>query len=308
MAVNSTYSSLTRGSCEKYLSASPEDYQYCRQIMREASKNYSFASNFLPQDKLEHVEALYAFLRVGDDRVDVSHAGFASPLDAIEDWQRAYWNAFHTCSSHDPVLRAYLNTANAYEISPELMTPYFKAMQADLTVTRFATFKDLMAYMEGSAMVVGRAMTHIMGIQPGLTLAQVMPYADALSVAMQLSNFWRDVAYDWSLGRVYIPQEDLERFKVSEEDIDRGRVTPQFKELMAFEIQRTEAYYQKARLGVPMLASGQWGVMSGLEIYRGILTSIRRSGYNVFIRRAGANKAQKLALAARAWWSTRSIL
>lgn len=156
-------------------------------------------------------------------------------------------------------------------------------------------------------MVVGRAMTYIMGIQPELNYSQVMPYADALSVAMQLSNFWRDIAYDWSIGRVYIPQEDLERFGVTEGDLASGRVTPQFKRLMEFEIQRTETYYQKARLGVPMLASGQWGVMSGLEIYRAILTSIRRRQYNVFNQRAGAGTLGKLALVTRAWWNTRGL-
>jgi phytoene synthase len=307
MAVNSTYTSISRGSCEKYLVASPEDYQHCRQIMRGASKNYSFASSFLPQDKLEHVEALYAFLRVGDDRVDVSHAGFTSPMEAIDDWQHTYWNAFHTCHSPDPVLRAYLNTAHTFKIPPDLMVAYFRAMKSDLTVTRFATFAELMDYVEGSAMVVGRAMTYIMGIQPELNYSQVMPYADALSVAMQLSNFWRDIAYDWSIGRVYIPQEDLERFGVTEGDLASGRVTPQFKRLMEFEIQRTETYYQKARLGVPMLASGQWGVMSGLEIYRAILTSIRRRQYNVFNQRAGAGTLGKLALVTRAWWNTRGL-
>lgn len=307
MAVNTTYTSIPRGSCDTYLAASPEDYQYCRQIMHRASKNYSFASHLLPQDKLEHVEALYAFLRVGDDRVDVSHTGFISPQEAIEDWQRAYWNAFHNCYSDDPVLRAYLNTASAYKIPPELMTAYFRAMRADLTITRFATFADLMEYVEGSAMVVGRAMTHIMGIRPALTYAQVTPYADALSVAMQLSNFWRDIAYDWSIGRVYIPQEDLERFGVCETDLAEGRVTRQFRQLMEFEIQRTESYYQKARLGIPMLASGQWGVMSALEIYRSILTSIRHMQYDVFSRRAGAGVPGKLALVTRAWWNTRGL-
>lgn len=306
MAVN-TLTRLNHGAGEKYTYASPEDYAVCRQIMLGASKNYSFASRMLPPDKREHVEALYAFLRVGDDRVDVSHAGFASPLEAIEDWEHAYWNAFHACGSPHPVLRAYLNTASAFEIPPNLMDAYFRAMKADLSVTRFDTFADLLTYVEGSAMVVGRAMTYIMGVRPGYTFEQVLPYADALSVAMQLSNFWRDVAYDWSIGRVYIPQEDLARFGIREEQIAEGRMTLQFRRLMAFEAQRTEQYYRQARLGVPMLASGQWGVMAGLEIYRAILTSIRCARYNVFGRRAGASTAGKLALVARAWWSTRGL-
>lgn len=306
MAVN-TYYGLASMGCDKYMAASPEDYQYCRQIMQHASKNYSFASRMLPPDKREHVEALYAFLRVGDDRVDVSHTGFASPLEAIDDWQRAYGNAFHNCGSPYPVLRAYLNTASIFEIPPDLMNAYFRAMKADLSVTRFATFADLLDYVEGSAMVVGRAMTYILGVRPGYTFEQVMPYADALSVAMQLSNFWRDIAYDWSIGRVYIPQEDLVRFGVREEEIAGGRITRSFKQLLEFEIERTEQYYRQAGLGVAMLASGQWGVMSGLEIYRAILTSIRRGQYNIFRRRAGASTAGKTALVARAWWNTRCL-
>ncbi|MBN1668413.1 MAG: squalene/phytoene synthase family protein, partial [Anaerolineales bacterium] len=76
--------------------ASREDYAISREVMRKASKNYSFASRFLPQDKLHHVEALYAFFRVGDDRVDVSHQGFESPQAAIDHWEQLYWQAFES--------------------------------------------------------------------------------------------------------------------------------------------------------------------------------------------------------------------
>ena len=91
--------------------ASPEDYAICRQVMHQASKNYSFASGVLPADRLKHVEALYALMRVGDDRVDVSFDGFNSPLAAIDDWETTYWHAFERGDSADPVMRAYLDTA-----------------------------------------------------------------------------------------------------------------------------------------------------------------------------------------------------
>lgn len=281
-----------------------QDYFYCRQVMRSVSKNYSFASRFLPKEKLQHVEALYAFLRVGDDRVDVSDSGFASPLAAIEDWEHLYWSAFELGSSPHPVMRAYLNTARQCGIPAETMLPYFRAMKEDLTITRYPTFADLLHYMEGSAIAVGRGMTCIMGIKSPCSYAEVLPYADALSIAMQLSNFWRDIGGDWKIGRVYIPQEDLQRFGVSEAHLAAGQVTPGFVALMEFEFARTESYYQQARLGVPRLAAGQWGVQSGLEIYRSILTIIRRRGYNVFSQRASASELHKLSLVSRAWLST----
>jgi phytoene synthase len=181
------------------------------------------------------------------------------------------------------------------------MRPYFRAMTEDVTITRFPTFADLLHYMDGSALPVGRAMCHILGVQSG-RVTDAYPQADALSIAMQLSNFWRDIGQDWRLGRVYIPLEDLRRFGYSEADIADNQITPQLIELLEFEFARTETYYQQARAGLALLASGQWGVMSGLEIYQAILASIRRNRYDVFTRRAGASTARKLALVGWARW------
>lgn len=283
--------------------ASPADYAACREIMRAASKNYSFASNFLPTNKLHHVEALYALMRVGDDRVDVSHAGFASPLAAIEDWERTYWRAFEMGDSPNPVMRAYLNTALECGIPKETMSAYFRAMKGDLTITRFPTFDDLMVYMQGSAIPVGRGMTYILGTRAPYTLEDALPGADSLSVAMQLSNFWRDISQDFEdIGRVYLPQEDMERFKVTEDDLAAHRLSHNFIQLLEFEFERTERHYTHAQGSVSMLAAGRWGIMSGLEIYRAILSSIRRNGYDVFTRRARTNGLQKLAWVGKAGW------
>lgn len=284
--------------------ANLEDYAACHRIMRSASNNYSSASNYLPLDKRPHVEALYALLRVGDDRVDVTHAGFDSPLEAIDDWEQTYWRAFEQGGSPHPVMRAYLDTAHKFGIPKETMQSYFRAMRDDLTITRFPTFADLLHYMEGSAVPVGRAMTYILGIRPEYALKDVLRGADSLSIAMQLSNFWRDIAYDWRIGRVYLPQEDMQAFQYSEQDLAAGRVEARLASLLEFEFQRTEDYYQRARQSVRMLAGGRWAVMSALEIYRAILTDIRSHRYDIFARRAGASKPRKMLLALKAYWLT----
>lgn len=280
------------------------DYRHCHAIMRSASKNYSAASCFLPRDKVQHVAALYAVMRVGDDRVDVAHDGFSSPQAAIEDWRNSYWRAFETGDSPHPVLRAYLHTARQFNISPDLLAPYFRAMLEDLSITRFPTFADLMHYMEGSAIPVGRVMTHILGTTIH-HIPDIYPSADALSIAMQLSNFWRDIGEDWRRGRIYIPQEDMERFGYTEADLAAGRINSRLIELLEFEFARTEQYYIQARQGIAHLASGRLGVISALAFYRAILPGIRRNGYDVFSRRAGASTARKLALLARSWWQVR---
>lgn len=286
--------------------ASRVDYVACHRVMRAASKNYSYASTFLPADKRPHVEALYALMRVGDDRVDVSHEGFSSPLEAINNWEHLYWHAFETGSSPHPVMRAYLDTARTFDIPAEIMRPYFQAMRDDLTVTRFATFDDLLGYMDGSALPVGRAMTYILGTRKGASIEDALPGADALSIAMQLSNFWRDIGEDYhQIGRIYLPGEDMESFGVGEDDIAHKRITPRFVALLEYQIARTERYYQQAREAISLLASGQWAVMSGLGIYHAILPAIRRNGYDVFTQRARASSARKLGLAARAFWLTR---
>jgi phytoene synthase len=285
--------------------ASAEDYAACRRIMRAASKNYSFASNFIPREKLHHVEALYALMRVGDDRVDVSYDGFESPLSAIKDWERSYWRAFEMGDSPNPVMRAYLNTAIECGIPKDTMAAYFRAMKDDLIITRFPTFDDLMYYMEGSAIPVGRGMTYILGTRTPYTLDDALPGADSLSVAMQLSNFWRDIGQDFSdIGRVYLPQEDMARFKVTEDDLTARRINRNFIQLLEFQFERTEGYYAHAQESVKTLAAGRWGIMSSLKIYRAILSSIRRNGYDVFTRRARTNKLQKLGLVTKAGWQS----
>jgi phytoene synthase len=275
--------------------------------MRGASKNYSFATAFLPLEKRPHVEALYALLRVGDDRVDVSHQGFRTPEEAIDDWEVTYWRAFETGTSPDPVMRAYLNTALTFEIPAETMVAYFRAMKEDLTITRFPAFADLLHYMDGSSIPVGRAMVRILGVQEPFTMKQALSRADNLAIAMQLSNFWRDIGQDWGIGRVYLPQEDMDRFKVSEDDLAAGRVTQNLVDLLEFEIRRAEAYYAEARAGVDMLATGRWGVLNGLEIYRAILQGIRRNRYNVFSQRAGTSQLEKIRLVLGAWWQTQRL-
>jgi phytoene synthase len=282
--------------------ASAEDYTVCRQIMLRASKNYSTASKYLPAEKLPHVEALYALMRVGDDRVDVSHTGFCSPSEAIDDWEATYWQAFARGSSPHPVMRAYLDTAIKFGIPSETMAAYFRAMRQDLTITRFPTFADLLYYMDGSAIPAGRAMTYILSTRPGISIDDALHGADCLSIAMQLSNFWRDIGSDWRIGRVYIPQEDMERFGYSESDLAAKRISPKLIDLLEFEFGRTEDYYDIARQSVKSLASGNWAVMSALEIYRCILTSIRRNHYDVFSQRAGPGYVRKIGLAFKSYW------
>jgi len=122
---------------------------------------------------------------------------------------------------------------------------------------------------------------------------------------MQLSNFWRDVGEDWRRGRVYLPLEDMDFFRYSEADLSEGRVNDQLVDMLEFQFERTESYYRNARQSVTMLDAGRLSVMGALEIYRAILTGIRTNRYDVFTRRAGTNRMQKLYLVMKAYWQIR---
>ena len=282
--------------------ASVDDYAVCRRILNDASRNYRFASRLLPRETRHHVDALYAFLRVGDDRVDVAHDGFISPLAAIDAWEASYFRAFEEHDSVNPVMRAYLQTATEIGIPVDTMVPYFQAMRDDTAVMEYDTFEDLLDYVAGSALPVGRSMTRILGVRNVHHLEDAFPEADALAIAMQLSNFWRDIGEDRTRGRVYVPMEDLERFEITIEQLEAAEVDSRLRDMLEFQFERTESFYEKARGGIPNLASGRWAVLSALEIYRAIIDEIRTNGYDVFGKRAGASGGRKLRLCAKAGW------
>jgi phytoene synthase len=166
-------------------------------------------------------------------------------------------------------------------------------MAMDFTCETYETFEDLLDYMDGSAAVIGEMMIPI--LEP--TSPEAYGHARDLGIAFQLSNFWRDVAEDLDRGRVYVPQEDLRKFGA---DPWRREATPEWCDLMAFEIARTRRYYESADLGIPMLpATSARCIRGARRLYSGILVEIENAGYDVFSRRVRVPTWKKLAVAFR---------
>jgi phytoene synthase len=171
----------------------------------------------------------------------------------------------------NPVLRAYADTVRACGIEPAHITAFMESMKMDTRVFRYETFRELEVYTYGSAAVVGLMMCRVVGADD----RQADPHAEALGVAMQLSNFLRDVAEDWRRGRVYLPLEDLERFGYGEEDLAAGVVDGRLVALMRFEIERARKLYAYADEGIKYIPRGRrWPVMVARELYAGILGRI----------------------------------
>jgi phytoene synthase len=216
-------------------------------INRHYGKTYYFSSCLFPAHLRPAVHALYAWVRYPDEWVDnPGDLSIAEQRDKLGEWRDATADAIKTGHSDHPVLAAFADAARRHEVSLAHMRDFLEAMERDLVVSTYETFDDLQRYTWGSASVVGLMMCAILGA----TDKRAVPYATDLGLAMQLTNFLRDVGEDWrERGRIYLPLEDLRRFGVSQGDIAKGRLTDNFCALVRFEAERTRAIYARSDAG-----------------------------------------------------------
>jgi phytoene synthase len=268
-----------------------EAYRICFQITRKHSRSFFLSTQLLPPEKRRAIRALYAFCRTSDDLVDLPQANAMQAL--------ARWVALvHAPQAplDNAVLLAWNDTAARYEVPRNLPDELLAGIAMDLTVNRYQTFDDLWLYCYRVASVVGLISMQIIGHDEG-----AVSYAIKLGVALQMTNILRDVGEDAQRGRVYLPQEDLERFGLCAEDILNQRRDGAFRALMRFESERANRLYEEAWPGIALLnPDGQLAIAAAAEIYRGILAKIDRNDYDVYRRRAYVPLAHKLLLLWRA--------
>jgi phytoene synthase len=174
-------------------------------------------------------------------------------------------------------------------------------MRMDLTMSEYATWHDLVVYMQGSAAAIGSELLPVLGTVSG-SMNEAEPYARTLGIAFQLTNFIRDVGEDLARGRIYLPKDDLAAFGVTGDDLSSGVVDANVKALLAFEISRAHELYHSAEPGIELLhASSRECVRTAFRLYRGILDAIERSGYRVLDRRAKVSLPRRLAIAGPGW-------
>ena len=273
-----------------------ESYELCRRVQRSHTKTYYFSTQLLPPEVRPHVHALYAFMRYADEVVDnpgaTSHDEQLLALEAFEEKTLA---AVAGEEVQNPVLRAYANTVRTRSIEPQNITAFMRSMKMDTYVFRYQAYADLAEYTYGSAAVVGLMMCRVVGV----TDERAEEHAETLGVAMQLSNFLRDVREDWDRGRVYLPLEDLNRFDYAVEELGRGVVDERFVALMRFEISRARKLYRVADEGMRYIPRGRrYPVIVARRLYEAILGRIEAQGYDVFSRRAQTSLPHKLGVAA----------
>ncbi|MBD3183007.1 phytoene/squalene synthase family protein, partial [Candidatus Poribacteria bacterium] len=172
----------------------------------------------------------------------------------------------------------------------------------DLVLTRYSNFEELTEYCYGVASTVGLMVMYIIGF----TGSEAIPYAIKLGVALQINNILRDVGEDWQNGRLYLPQDELSDFGLTENDIAAGKVDQRWREFMKFQINRNRQLYDEAIPGIGMLdADGRFSISAAAELYRGILEDIEANDYDVFNRRAYVSNWGKIRRLPGIWWRSK---
>jgi phytoene synthase len=282
-----------------------------RTLTKASRSNFYYAFLFLPRAQREALYSVYAFCRVSDDLVDEipdgagTAAGELGPppgapretMERLKGWRAELEACFRGEASH-PVLQRLGETIQTFRIPRHYFEELLNGVEMDLAKTRYASFAELQQYCYRVAGVVGLMCIEIFGYRR----PETRTYAEHLGTAFQLTNILRDLAPDLQRGRLYLPQEDLTRFGVSEADIAGGRRTPALRALMAFEVERARHFYEAARAALP--AEERRGMLAPeimAAIYARLLHRIEASGYDVFTRRIRLSDAERLRLALGCW-------
>lgn len=281
-------------------------YDMCKEITSHYSKTFFMGTRLFPPEKARAVWAVYAWCRRTDDIVDKPRADRTSLRTELQQWQQRL-SAIWAGRPYDMIDLALADTVKNY---PALsITPFedmIKGMVMDLDQNRFETFEELYVYCYRVAGTVGLMTMPIMGTADGYTEEDALEPALALGVALQLTNILRDVGEDRHRQRIYIPQEDLRRFGVTEQALIKGVKSENYVQMLKFQIARAREWYQRAETGVAMLApEARLPVRASLDMYSSILDKIELNNYDNFEKRAYTTKLEKLALLPGAWWKTR---
>jgi phytoene synthase len=276
----------------------PDDY--CQDKAARSGSSFYYSFLFLPPQRRLAITALYAFCREVDDVVDeTSDAQVA--VRKLDWWEHEIERLFQGSPDH-PVTRALAPHLQAYDLTRARLLEVIAGMRMDLVQNRYADQEALALYCRRVAGVVGEMASSIFGRTDPATLR----YADRLGLAFQLTNIIRDVGEDARKGRIYLPQEDLQRHGVTTADLLAGRRSPGFSALMREMSERARRAYREAYALLP--DADRRAQRPGLimaAIYSTLLDEIERDDFQVLDRRTSLTPIRKLWLAWRTWVSGR---
>ncbi|MGA3285944.1 MAG: squalene synthase HpnC [Bacteroidota bacterium] len=276
-----------------------EGFRYCEQIARSHYENFPIASWFVPKEIRKHIWAIYAFARIADDYADEPGYTLAERMDNLSQWGQYLDECYNGNPTHR-VFAALAETVERFQIPVELFQDLLTAFRSDVTVKRYDTFEEVLEYCRNSANPIGRLVLLLFNYRS----ETMMELSDHICTGLQLTNFWQDISVDLQKDRIYLPLEDLEEFGYSEQDLLHRRFNNYFRELMAFQVQRTAELFVA---GKPLLSKVSKDLSLELKLtWNGgtrILQKIHKQDYNVLIQRPALSTLDKLGLLFRSYLS-----
>lgn len=274
-------------------------YKECSDITRQNSKSFYIASNLLPYEKQQAVRALYAFCRITDDIVDTPGEDRAQKL---REWRRRSLDGVFP--KNDLVAAAWSDARCRFDIPAHFIAQLIDGVATDINHTQYENFAQLAEYAYGVASTVGLMSMHIIGFDD----TEATHYAIKLGVALQMTNILRDVGQDYAMGRVYLPQDELEQFGITEQHFEQGIVDDAWRSFMRFQLERNRQLYNEAQPGIAMLhKDGRLSIAAAAALYGAILEDIEQHDYDVFSRRAFVSQRGKLKRIPSLWWQVKRI-
>lgn len=272
-----------------------EAYLYCKHIAKKYAKTFYFASFFLPKEKRYACYSIYAFCRYADELVDrkvaldtnvkeketnINTERITFLLNKLrKELQDTYNNNF---KDNNYILITLNDVFKKYKIPLEQAFELISGVEMDTFKTRYENFEELKVYCKKVASSVGLMVLYIFGFNN----EKAIDYAIDMGIALQLTNILRDIKEDALRKRIYIPIEDLKKFNYSEEDLFKNKYNDNFVNLMKYQIDRADNYYDNANNGLKYLdKKSLLGVVLMTHNYRMIHREIEKNGYNVFTHR-----------------------
>jgi len=272
-----------------------EAREWCRRLTETHYENFHVASWFLPKRMRPHFQAIYAYCRVSDDLGDET-GNIETGMALLDLWGQELDVCYRGETRH-PVFVALAETIRECDIPKQPFADLLVAFRRDQRAVRMETMQDVLDYCHYSATPVGHLVLYVCGYRD----AERFRLSDFTCTALQLANFWQDVRSDYGRNRIYFPQDDMWRFGVDAAMIAQGRFTPEFRELMRYEVEYAR---ELMRQGLPLIGMVDRELAIDLDLFsRGgleILRAIEEQGYDVLRARPAISKTRKAALLMRA--------
>ena len=263
-------------------------YEYCARLAKSHYENFTIASWLMPREMRPPMHAIYAYARIADDFADEEH-----DLGKLDEWERELDLCYAGTPRH-PVFVALADTVRRYEIPREPFADLLVAFRSDVNFRGFDTLDEILTtYTRYSANPVGRLVLYLFGYRD----AERQHLSDLVCSGLQLANFWQDVAIDLEKNRIYFPREDLRRFGVTPEDLEKRAATQRFLALMRHEVGIAR---EMLRRGAELHRHVDRRLRRDILMFAGgglaILNAIERVEYDVFNRRPKLTKLDYLKL------------